>query len=197
MTVAIMRVRAIILSGLIFLVAFIAGITVGYAQVSVTTWHFDNAHSGANTNEMILTPKNVNRSSFGKLFTQSVDGAVTGQALYLPSVSIPSLGVHNVVYVATMHNSVYAFDADSATGANSSPLWHTNFLLQNVMPVPISLQGCGGTTRWTEVGIVSTPVIDPVAGTLYVVAKTYEHVAFVHRLHALDAATGREKTGSP
>src|ERR1035438_6631622 len=105
MTVAIMRVRAIVLSGLLFLVAFIAGITVGYAQVPVTTWHFDNAHSGANTNEMILTPKNVNRASFGKLFTQSVDGAVTGQALYLPSVSIPNLGVHNVVYVATMHNS--------------------------------------------------------------------------------------------
>ena len=149
MAVAITRVRTTMLSVLFFLITSITVITVGYAQVPVTTWHFDNAHSGANPNEMILTPQNVNRSSFGKLFTQSVDGAVIGQALYLPSVTIPNLGVHNVVYVATMHNSVYAFDADSATGKNSSPLWHTNFLSQNVTPVPISLQGCGGTTGWT------------------------------------------------
>jgi hypothetical protein len=193
MAVAIMRLRAIVLSGLFF----ITGITAGYAQVPVTTWHFDNAHSGTNTNEMILTPQNVNRSSFGKLFTQNVDGAVIGQALYLPSVTIPNLGVHNVVYVATMHNSVYAFDADSATGKNSSPLWHSNFLSQGAMPVPISLQKCGGTTGWTEVGIVSTPVIDPVAGAIYVVAKTYENSSYVHRLHALDVTTGKEKTGSP
>ena len=197
MAVAITRVRTTMLSVLFFLITSITVITVGYAQVPVTTWHFDNAHSGANPNEMILTPQNVNRSSFGKLFTQSVDGAVIGQALYLPSVTIPNLGVHNVVYVATMHNSVYAFDADSATGKNSSPLWHTNFLLQNVTPVPISLQGCGGTTGWTEVGIVSTPAIDPVAGTLYVVAKTYEKSSYVNRLHALDVTTGNEKTGSP
>jgi hypothetical protein len=197
MAVVIMRVRAMVLSLLVFFITSITVITVGYAQVPVTTWHFDNAHSGANTNEMILTPQNANRLSFGKLFTQSVDGAVTGQALYLPSVTIPNLGVHNVVYVATMHNSVYAFDADSATGANSSPLWHTSFLSAGVTPVPVALQRCGGTTFWTEVGIVSTPVIDPVAGTIYVVAKTYEHSSYVHRLHALDVTTGKEKAGSP
>ncbi|MGC2248130.1 MAG: hypothetical protein WA609_16105, partial [Terriglobales bacterium] len=163
----------------------------------VITWHYDNANSGANTNETILTPQNVNPNTFGKLFSQAVDGVIVGQALYLPAVTI-SGSVHNVVYVATMNDSVYAFDADSNTGANASPLWHTSFLSKGVIPVPISLQGCGGTSGWTQVGIVSTPVIDPVAGTLYVVAKTYENgTSFVHRLHALDVATGLEKSGSP
>ena len=85
-----MRLRAIVLSGLFF----ITGITAGYAQVPVTTWHFDNAHSGANPNEMVLTPLNVNRSSFGKLFTQNVDGAVIGQALYLPLTSSNNWDAH-------------------------------------------------------------------------------------------------------
>jgi hypothetical protein len=122
---------------------------------------------------------------------------VIGQALYLPGVTIPGAGVHNVVYAVTMHDSVYAFDAESATGNNASPLWHTSFLTNGATTIPIALQGCGATTKWTEVGIVSTPVIDSVAGTLYVVAKTYENSAFVHRLHALDMTTGLEKTGSP
>jgi hypothetical protein len=167
------------------------------SQVAVTTWHYDNARSGANSNETILTPQNVTYTQFGKLFTQPVDGAITGQALYLPGVTIPAAGVHNVVYVATMHDSVYAFDADSATGKNASPLWQTSFLKSGVTTVPIALQGCGATTKWTEVGIVSTPVIDPMSGTIYVVAKTYENSAFVHRLHALDVTTGAEKSGSP
>jgi hypothetical protein len=194
MAAAIVRARVLVVSSLLFV---LAGVRVGGAQVAVTTWHYDNARSGANSNETTLTPQNVNTKEFGKLFTQLVDGVVIGQALYLPGVTIPQAGVHNVVYVATMHDSVYAFDADTATGKNALPLWHTRFLRQGATTVPITLQRCGGVTLWTEVGIVSTPVIDPVAGTLYVVAKTYEHAAFVHRLHALDAATGREKTGSP
>jgi len=96
-----------------------------------------------------------------------------------------------------MNDSVYAFDADGATGSNAKPLWHTTFLINGATAVPIKLQGAGGVTGWTEVGIVSTPVIDQVAGTLYVVAKTYEKSKFVHRLHALDITTGMEKTGSP
>ncbi|MGA9902500.1 MAG: hypothetical protein WBQ39_11235, partial [Terriglobales bacterium] len=167
------------------------------AQVMVTTWHYDNARSGANSNETILTSQNVNQQQFGQLFSQGVDGQVVGQTLYLPSVTIPQAGMHNVVYVATMNDSVYAFDADNATGKNNQPLWQTSFLINGATPVPIALQRCGGTTRWTEVGIVSTPVIDPVAGTLYVVAKTYENAVFVHRLHALDVTTGLEKAGSP
>ena len=178
------------------LLALAAASTIACAQVPVTTWHYDNMNSGANTNETILTPQNVNPNSFGKLFTQAVDGVIVGQSLYLPGVTI-SGSVHNVVYVATMNDSVYAFDADSNTGANASPLWHTSFLSKNVIAVPIALQGCSGTD-WTEVGIVSTPVLDPIAGTLYVVAKTYENSkTFVHRLHALDVTTGMEKAGSP
>ena len=194
MLAAVLRARVLVVCILFFL---LAGVTVGGAQGPVTTWHYDNARSGANSSETTLTPQNVNSKEFGKLFTQPVDGAVIGQALYLPGVTIPNAGVHNVVYVATMHDSVYAFDADTATGKNAHPLWHRSFLKNGTTPVPIALQKCGGVTLWTEVGIVSTPVIDPVAGTLYIVAKTYENSASVHRLHALDVATGREKTGSP
>ena len=170
---------------------------VGFAQTPVTAWHYDNGHSGANPNETILTPQNVNVSSFGKLFTQPVDGEVIGQALYLPRVTIPKLGQHNVVYVVTMNDSVYAFDADSAAGKDADPLWHSSLAPEGSQAVPIGYQGCGVVTGWTQVGILSTPVIDPVAGTLYVVAKTYENSVYVHRLHALDVATGLEKTGSP
>lgn len=175
----------------------VVGLAVAHAQVAVTTWHYDNARTGANPNESILTPTNVNTTQFGKLYTRPVDGAIVGQALYLPGITIPGAGVHNVVYVATMNDSVYAFDADSATGSNANPLWHTSFLINGATAVPVALQGCGSTTRWTTIGILSTPVIDPVAGTLYVVAKTYENSKFVHRLHALDVTTGKEKTGSP
>lgn len=193
MTTGILRARALVACGL----SVFAGMAVSRAQVAVTTWHYDNARSGANPNETILTPQNVSSQGFGQLFEQPVDGAVIGQALYLPGVTIPGAGVHNVVYAATMHDSVYAFDADSATGSNAIPLWHTSFLVNGATSVPIALQGCGATTKWTEVGIVSTPVLDPASGTLYVVAKTYENSAFVHRLHALDVTTGLEKTGSP
>lgn len=143
-----------------------AGLQIGYSQIPVTTWHYDNAHSGANPNETILNPQNVNANSFGKLFTQQVDDAVIGQALYLPKVAIPKQGVHNVIYVATMNDSVYAFDADNASGKNHKPLWQTSFLSKGVTPVPISLQKCGGTTKWNQVGILSTPVIDPASGKL-------------------------------
>ncbi|MGB8010706.1 MAG: hypothetical protein WCF68_03770 [Terriglobales bacterium] len=190
----ILRARMIIVSTLLLV---FAGVAIGKAQVAVTTWHYDNARTGANPNETILTPQNVNYEKFGKLFTQPVDGLVVGQALYLPGIAIPGKGTHNVVYVATMHDSVYAFDADSATGSDASPLWHISFLNNDATTVPIALQGCGAVTGWTEVGILSTPVIDPVAGTIYVVAKTYEDSKFVHRLHALDVTTGLEKTGSP
>jgi hypothetical protein len=187
-----LRARAFVVCILLVL----AGIRVGHAQMAVTTWHYDNARSGANPNETILTPQNVNSDEFGRLFTQPVDGLVIGQALYLPQVTIPGAGAHNVVYVATMHDSVYAFDADSATGKNAHPLWHTIFLIKGATTVPIAEQGCGATTKWTQVGIVSTPVIDPVSEALYVVAKTQENSKYVHRLHALDVKTGLENPGS-
>ena len=98
MIAAILRARALAVCALLVL----AGMTSGRAQTPVTTWHYDNSRSGANPNETILTPQNVNKTQFGKLFTQPVDGQVIGQALYLPQVTIPKLGVHNVVYVPTM-----------------------------------------------------------------------------------------------
>lgn len=168
-------------------------------QVSVLTYHNDNARSGLNPNETLLTPANVNKSQFGKLFTQPVDGIIVGQPLYVPGVAVPGAGVHNLVYVATQHDSVYAFDADNNLGANSAPLWHVSFInpAAGITSVPINLQGCGGVTMFTELGITSTPVIDPNTSTLFVVAKTDENGAFIHRLHALDVATGQEKPGSP
>jgi hypothetical protein len=162
---------------------------------SVTTWHYDNARTGVNPNETLLNLANVNPNTFGKLFDIPADGAVIGQVLYLPNVSIPGKGTHNVVYAATMHDSVYAFDADSNTGANASPLWEISLLPTGATPVPMTMQRCSNTTGWTEVGIVATPVIDSATGTIYVVAKTYENGAVIFRLHALDVTTGSEKFG--
>ena len=167
-----------------------------FGQVAVTTWHYDNARTSANSWETTLTPSNVNSTSFGKLFTDPVDGLVVGQPLYLPNVSIPGQGVHNVVYVCTMHDSVYAFDADSA---NSIPLWTTSILSYSpagatTVPATVTKEiGIG----WTEAGIISTPVIDPATNTLYLVAETYENANVVHRLHALDVTTGQETLGGP
>src|SRR6202790_5664692 len=172
-----------------------ANLNLQVQPLSVTTWHYDNARTGVNGNETILNLANVNPNTFGKLFDLPADGAVIGQVLYLPNVAIPGKGTHNVVYAATMHDSVYAFDADSNTGANANPLWQVSLLPAGATPVPMTVQGCSGVTAWTEVGVVGTPVIDSATGTIYVVAKTYENGNTVFRLHALDVTTGGEKFG--
>src|SRR5712671_257955 len=183
---------------LVFLrVALLLVGSVALAQTTVTTWHYNDSLTSANMTETVLTPANVNVASFGKLSTKPVDGIIVGQPLYLPGVSIPGLGVHNVVYVATMHDSVYAFDADNAS---TFPLWFTSILAYSpagATTVPSSVKRNSGVTAWTEVGIVSTPVIDSSSGTLYLVAETYENSKVVHRLHALDVTTGLEKLGGP
>src|ERR1043166_659665 len=98
------------------------------AQVSVLTSHNDNARTGLNPNETVLNHTNVNMYGFGRLFSQAVDEQVYAQPLYVPNVGIPNKGGHNVVFVATQNDSVYAFDADSNAGSNSAPLWHASFI---------------------------------------------------------------------
>ena len=167
------------------------------ANVDVLTFHNDNFRTGANTQETILTPANVNPTNFGKLFSYSVDGYVYAQPLY--KADLPVMGsLHNVVFVATEHDSVYAFDADNpAANGPQGYLWKTSFIdpANGVTPVP--QPDIGSTDIVPEVGITGTPVIDPVGNTLYVVAKTKEVRAnvghYVQRLHALDLMTGAEK----
>jgi hypothetical protein len=184
-----------ILKGIFACVALAAA--VSWAQTPITTWHYDNVRSGANTTETVLTPENVNSTNFGKQFTQPVDGIIVGHPLYLPGVAIPGHGVHNVVYVATMNDTVYAFDANSGS---LSALWTTSLLDYSppgATPVPIKVKGCGATVAWTQTGVISTPVIDPIADVIYLLAETYESSQVVHRLHALDVTTGIEVGGWP
>jgi len=159
--------------------------------VAVYTHKYDNTRQGANVSETILTPTNVTSTTFGKLFTLNVDGYIFGQPLYVPNLTIKG-AVHNVVYVATEHDSVYAFDADSSN--NTAPLWKVSFLVNGATTVPT---GDVGSTIFPEIGITSTPVIDPVSATIYVVAETKENGNYFHRLHALDLTTGAEKFGGP
>jgi len=165
----------------------------GIGQRSVLTWHYNNMRWGSNTQETVLNPSNVQWTKFGKLFSQAVDGAIVGEALYLPNVTVPNKGTHNVVYVATMNNTVYAFDADNNSGSNAVPLWKTRVAVSGATAVPISVQGGGGVTGWTEVGVVSTPVIDSSTGTLYVLAKDYLNGVAQNRLWGLSTSAGARK----
>ncbi len=164
----------------------------------MTTYRNDLARSGVNPEESILTPANVNPYGFGKLFSLPVDGQVYAQPLYASLVNVPGKGIHNVVFVATEHDSVYAFDADSNAGTNATPLWHVNFTDPSTGETTLSVTdvlGCQSISP--ELGITGTPVIDPATGTLYVVASTILRGEFFHRLHALDITTGAERPGSP
>jgi hypothetical protein len=165
------------------------------AQTPVLTQHNDIGRTGQNTAETILTTSNVNATQFGKLFSLKVDGQVYAQPLYVPKLTING-AVHNVVIVATEADSVYAFDADSNTGANATYLWHASMIdsvhgaASGAAPVPYTTVGC--TDMQPQSGITSTPVIDTSTGTIYLEAKSLEGGNAVHRLHALDITTGAE-----
>jgi hypothetical protein len=167
-----------------------ASASIGITDLTgVTTYHNDLSRDGANTHEFALTTANVTTTTFGKLFSCSVDGEVYAQPLWVPSLSIGG-GIHNVIFVATENDSVYAFDADDPS---CHQYWTTPFLGPGVAVVLPSDTGEGGDINKT-IGITGTPVIDPVGKTLYVVAKTKEGTANFHqRLHALNLATGTDR----
>src|SRR6266513_2289026 len=163
------------------------------STVDVITYHYDNSRSGQNLNETVLTPANVNSTKFGKLGEFMVDGKVDAQPLYLSQVTIGG-PKKNVLYVATEHDSVYAFDADSINGTASTVLWKTSTLGSG--ETTSDNRGCGQVTP--EIGITATPVIDRSRNAIYVIAMSKNSAGhYFQRLHALDLATGAELFGGP
>jgi hypothetical protein len=164
------------------------------AQTAFTTSQYDNSRTGANVREKILTPGNVDSAHFGKVHIAHVDGDVYAQPLYLPQVDVPGKGNRNLLFVATEHDSVYAFDAD---GEFKAPIWQTSFVNADADIQTIRAGESGCPLIQPEIGITSTPVIDAASGTIYLLARTREHGRPVQRLHAIDVATGAEKFGGP
>ncbi len=170
------------------------------AQVNVLTWHNDSQHTGQNLQETILTPTNVTPTKFGKLFSYPVDGMVYAQPLYVQGVNVNGT-THNVVYVATENDTVYAFDADSAS-LNPTPLWQTSFS----NPPNVTAMPCKDNDPYCNVypiiGITGTPVINLANQSIYFVTRTKEvgpkgGYLYYERLHALNITTGAEQPNSP
>jgi hypothetical protein len=165
--------------------------------INVLTFHNDNMRSGLNPHETTLRPFNVNVKTFGKLFSYPVDGYLYAEPLYVSQLAIPGQGTHNVVYVASEHDSVYAFDAD---GLVTPPLWQKSFIdPANEITTVSGLNDVGCRNLVPEIGITGTPVISLDNQALYVVSETknQNNYTFALELHALDLATGAEKPGSP
>jgi hypothetical protein len=172
-------------------------LTVGLAPATnaqVFTAQYNNARTGADLHEKMLNPSNVNARTFGKLFSLTVDGDVFAQPLYVPSLAIPGLGKRNVVFVATEHDSVYAFDANDS---HDTAIWKTSFADPAHGVTTLSDRDVSCPFITPEVGITPTPVIDSATRTLYVLARTKEHGSFVQKLHALDITTGKDRPNSP
>jgi hypothetical protein len=179
-----------------------ASATLGVTDLSgIVTYHYDLARDGVNSQEFALTAANVKATTFGKLFSCAVDGAVYTEPLWLPALNING-SVHNVVFAATQHDSLYAFDADATP---CQQLWHANLLdaahggAANETSVCWSDVGSGFGDIQPEVGVTGTPVIDPASNTLYIVGKsetggcgTGNPKVFHQRLHAIDIITGNE-----
>ena len=169
------------------------------ATTNVLTQRNDIARSGVNTQERVLHTRNVNQDTFGKLFSRAVDDELYAQLLIVSRLDMPGKGLRNVVFAATVSNSVYAFDADDP--AESEPLWHINYTPQGGRPTRADdmYDACGGAYSdfSGNIGIVSTPVIDHDTTTMYFVTRTHEDGSAVQRFHAVDITDGRERENSP
>ena len=165
------------------------GTTIGAAPVS--TWHNDNFRSGANPNELTLLPAYVHSSTFGKIFSQPVEGQIYAQPLFMPGIAIAGKGTHNIVLVATEHNYIYAFDAETNEGTNAAYLWRTD-----LGPSTPAADICANNIA-PEFGVTGTPVIDPATNTLYALSKNKISGVYYNRLHAIDITNGQERAGSP
>jgi len=185
--------RTSVLTGLCLLATTSACV---HAQVDVLTQHNDNFRTGVNLRETSLTPANVNKAQFGMLFKRVLDDQLYTQPLVVTGVTVGG-GTRDIVYVTTVNNSVYAFDANDAEA--SLPLWHVNF----GTPANVHSTNFGCLDINGQMGIIGTPVIDKERGALYVVALTRAgtasgpHTGFIQRLHALDLATGADLPESP
>jgi hypothetical protein len=182
-----------------FFIFFVMASLASYPQASVLTQHNDLNRTGWNNKETILTTTNVTRNSFGEIFSRIVDDQIYAQPLVVLNVNMPGHGTKNIVIVATVNNSVYAFDADSANV--STPYWKDTLTPAGSRPVKnTDMNVCGGYLDFSgNIGIVGTPVIDSANNTIYLVARsvTLTDTVYKQYLHAIDITTGAEKPNSP
>lgn len=177
-----------------------ASLTPAEAQsfTGVLTQQNDNGRTGQNLSETTLTTQNVKAATFGRVFSYSVDGQIYSQPLYVPNVTVQGQGVHNVVYVETQNDSLYAFDAD---GLKSTPLWQVSFInpAAGITPVACEVNGKAiiGCSVYPIYGITATPVIDSSSGTIYLITRTNNNGTYFQTLHAIDITNGAEKFGGP
>lgn len=192
------RVR--ILLAIVCVASIFAFSGLALSQVNVTTWHNDNQHTGQNLQETILTPSNVKQSEFGKLFSYPVDGMIYAQPLYAQGLTVNG-AVHNVVFIATENDSVYAFDADSAS-LNPAPLWKTAYANGTTVTAVPCTQNDLYCNIYPIIGISGTPVINLANQSMYFITRTLETgpkggTSYYIRLHALNITTGAEQPNSP
>ena len=168
--------------------------TTNSGKIDVLTYHYDNLRDGVDSDETTLTPHNVNSTSFGKLFSVSVDGDVYAQPLYKSNLLMPDGTIHDVMFVATANDSLYAIDANSGV-----VLWQDSFInpSEGIIPVPSADTGCNDI--YPEIGITGTPVIDASTSTIYLVSnvKNTNNNTYAQYLQAIDLSTGKEKFNAP
>src|ERR1700728_2783743 len=179
-------------AAMLVMAVWVSSISGSVAGQDVLTWHNDVARTGQNVRESALTPTSVSRKTFGKLFVIAVNGKVDAEPLYIQGLQMPNRGARNVLFVATEHDSVYAFDADSG-----QEFWHVRLLREG--ETTSDNRNCSQITP--EIGITATPVIDRQQGPhglLYAVAMTKDAQGqYRQRLHALDLQSGAEQLGGP